>query len=223
MELENRLTKAAADMVKQQDESRKALAAATAAAASAPPGTSPAAAAGAAAASAAAAAGVGPDGTPLANGDASVGNSMRRQVTGLMQQISASAPGYARMLQDSFMGPGGHAAAAAGLGGPEHVPGQEARVGAQHAGHPQETELERKTRELQVRACTRRNHQVMTQAGMQLDLQCMLAFCSAQRQLQAVPCCRRQHDQQGFLWSNLLGLAEATQVTSSSVTTASCK
>lgn len=150
MEMEARLTKAAADMVKQQDESRKALAAATAAAVSAPPGTAPAAAAGVAAASAAAVAGMGPDGTPLANGDAHVSTSMRRQVTGLMQQISASAPGYARMLQDSIMGPGGHAAAAAGLGGPEHVPGQEARVGV-HAGHPQETELERKTRELQVR------------------------------------------------------------------------
>lgn len=148
MELDNRLQKAAADMVKQQDESRKALAAAAAAAASAPQGATPAAAAGAAAAAAAAA--VGPDGA-LPNGDVAVGATVRKQVTGIMQQISASAPGYARMLQDSIMG--GHAgipaAAAAGLGGPEHVPGQEGRVGV--AGHAQETELERKTRELQVR------------------------------------------------------------------------
>ncbi|KAF8063028.1 XI-F [Scenedesmus sp. PABB004] len=139
MELDNRLQKAAADAVKQQDETRKAVAAAAAAAASAPPAAAQPAAPPAAAGAPPAA--VGPDGAPLANGDGTVLGSMRKQAGAMLQQ----APGYARMLGES-LGMAGHPDGA-GLGGPEHVPGG-------YDGRPphlQETELERKTRELQAR------------------------------------------------------------------------
>jgi hypothetical protein len=167
MELDNRLQKAAADMVKQQDETRKAIAAATAAAAAAAaakPAVAPAAGAAAAGAAAAAAAppaagaeaaAMLPNGAPAAAADGAMLSSVRKQATGLMQQIQSSAPGYARMLQDTLMGTQGNpnAAAAAAMGGPEHVPGQhhDGRQGPA-GGHMQETELERKTRELQVGA-----------------------------------------------------------------------
>jgi hypothetical protein len=147
MELDNRLQKAAADMVKQQEETRKAIAAAAATAAAVAPQGAPVTPI---AASAAAAAGMSAD-AALANGDGTVLNQMRKQASTLI----SNAPGYARMLQESLMGAGPAvgspgAAAAAAMGGPEHVPGQhDARLPGSGGG-AQETELERRTRELQV-------------------------------------------------------------------------
>lgn len=161
MELDNRLQKAGSDAVKKEDDHRKVVAALQTQLANA-------AAAGAAGAAAAAAAQAGQQPAPaaaaaLANGgplpaaaaaataaDGSVLGSMRKQAAGLMQNIQSQAPGYARMLQDTLMGgPQGNPAAA--MGGPEHVPQP---VGARGSmSGMQETELERKTRELQVRRC----------------------------------------------------------------------
>jgi hypothetical protein len=71
---------------------------------------------------------------------------MQKRAAGMMQSIQSQAPGYARMLQDTLMG--GQQGNPAAMGGPEHVPQP---VGARGSmSGMQETELERKTRELQV-------------------------------------------------------------------------
>lgn len=149
MELDNRLQKAGSDAVKKEDDHRKALAQAAQvaqAAAAATAAAAPAAIAAqpgqpAPAAAAALANGGPPPGAAAADG--SMLNSMRKQVGGLMQNFQSQAPGYARVMADSLQG-----AAAAVMGGPEHVP-QPAGRGSMPG--MQETELERKTRELQVR------------------------------------------------------------------------
>lgn len=159
MEFENRLQKASSDAVKKDDDHRKMLAAMQSQLANAAAAASmPAAAAAAAAAqagqqpppdAAAALANGGPPGGAVA-ADGSVLNNMRKQAAGLMQNLQSQAPGYARMLQDTLMGApqAGAAAAANAMGGPEHVP-QPAGARSTMSGM-QETELERKTRELQV-------------------------------------------------------------------------
>jgi hypothetical protein len=158
MEFENRLQKLSSDSVKKDDNHRKVLEAmqaqlANAAAAASTPAAAAAAAAQAgqqpAPAIAAALANGGPPGVAVA-ADGSVLNNMRKQAAGLMQNIQSQAPGYARMLQDTLMGApqAGAAAAANAMGGPEHVP-QPAGARSTMSGM-QETELERKTRELQV-------------------------------------------------------------------------
>jgi hypothetical protein len=157
MELDNRLQKAGSDAVKKDDNHSKVVAALQAQLANA------ATSAGAAAAASAAAAAT-PAGQPapaaaaaLANGspapgvaaDGSVLGRMGKQAAGLMQNFQSQAPGYARMLQDTIMGGPQQAAAAAAMGGPEHVPQPLATRNSMSG--MQETELERKTRELQVR------------------------------------------------------------------------
>jgi hypothetical protein len=168
MEFENRLQKASSDAVKKDDDHRKMLQAmqvqlANAAAAASTPAAAGAAAAAAQAgqqpapAAAAALANGGPPGVAVA-ADGSVLNNMRKQAAGLMQNIQSQAPGYARMLQDTLMGApqAGAAAAANAMGGPEHVP-QPAGARGTMSGM-QETELERKTRELQVTLCYSSGH-----------------------------------------------------------------
>lgn len=169
MELDNRLQKAGSDAVKKEDDHRKvvaalqtqvqsAAAAGAAAAAAAQAGQPPPSAEAAAAAAAALANGGPPSSAAAAAAaaagvqDGSVLNNIRKQAAGLMQNMQSNAPGYARMLQDTLMGTPQAAAAAAAnaMGGPEHVPQP---VGARGSmSGMQETELERKTRELQVGA-----------------------------------------------------------------------
>lgn len=153
MELDNRLQKAGSDAVKKEDDHRKVVTALQSQLANAAAGAGAAAAAAAAAQAGqqpapAAAAALANGGPPpgVAAVDGSMLNSVRKQAAGLMQNIQSQAPGYARMLQDTLMGAPG--AAAAAMGGPEHVP-QPAGRGSMPG--MQETELERKTRELQVR------------------------------------------------------------------------
>lgn len=185
MELDNRLQQAVADMTKLQEEARIAVQFAQVAGKAPAPavgaaGAAPAEAGSEAAAAAAAAAGAA---VPLANGSsgelaANVRKSMGG-VTGMLQNIGAQAPGYARMLADTAnnylmqaqqaqqggvpgggpgaMPPGGmsHAVGAGQEvmpGTPEHVPGMHMNL---RPHGPQETELERKTRELQVGFWTR--------------------------------------------------------------------
>lgn len=168
MELDNRLQKAAADVVRVQEEARRAVAAAAAAAAAAGP------AAGAGAAVAAVAASSLPPDAPsaaLANGSETVLTNMRKSAAGFMQSLATQGPGYAKLLADTantYLGapPGGAATAGQSQtpggpgqqpqpggvipGTPEHVPTSPAvRTGPA----PQETELERRTRELQVMGC----------------------------------------------------------------------
>lgn len=145
MELDNRLQKAGADAVKKDDDHRKVLAAMQSQLAAAATGAAGAAAATAQADQAPLANGMPPAGAIAAAADGSVLNNMRKQAAGLMQNISNQAPGYARMLQDTLMG---NPQATAAMGGPEHVP----QPVAARSSMPgiQETELERKTRELQV-------------------------------------------------------------------------
>jgi hypothetical protein len=156
MELDNRLQKAGADAVKKDDHHSKVVASLQAQLANAATSAGAAAAASAAAAvpagqpapAAAAALANGGPAPGAAAGDAGMLSRVGKQAAGLMQNIQNQAPGYARMLQDSFMGPQQSAAAAA-MGGPEHVPLQTRNS----MSGIQETELERKTRELQV-GCT---------------------------------------------------------------------
>lgn len=144
MELENRLQKAGSDIARLQEEARLAVASAAAGAA---------------------AAGVSGDGmgAPAAaaatanGGTAEVMSAMMRKGMGMVQSIQQQAPGYARMLSGLTAGAAdgavraADAAAAEALSGPEHVP--------QAAGRPpaQESEAERRTRELQVGARERRH------------------------------------------------------------------
>jgi hypothetical protein len=150
-----------------------AAAAAAAGAAAVAPGVAPTTP-GADAAAAAGAAG------PLANGNSGeLVNNVRKSVggvTGMLQNIGSQAPGYARMLADTANNyllqaqqaqqggmpgavPGAMAAGGmlhAGSGGLDVVPGTPEHVPGMHMNlrphGPQETELERKTRELQVGA-----------------------------------------------------------------------
>jgi hypothetical protein len=151
MELENRLQKAAADFAHQQEETNKAVAAAAAAAAAGAEANG---------------------GAPI---DVSVIGRMGKGASAALQQLAAQGPGMARMMVEaanSYLQPGAPgapapaapgaraAAAAAGAGpsaamlaaGPEHVPGQPAIPGGRISGPgaAPETELERRTRELQV-------------------------------------------------------------------------
>jgi hypothetical protein len=157
MELDNRLQKTTADASKQQEEARKAIAAAAAqSAAAAAAGSLPSGAAAAGAAAAVAAQQQQDAAAPLANGGppgAAAAAGVDGNVLNNMRKAMAQAPGYARMVQESFMGATQAAAAAAAnaMGGPEHVP-QPAAARSSMSGM-QETDLERKTRELQVRVC----------------------------------------------------------------------
>lgn len=129
MELDVRLQKASADAEQQAEEARKAVAAAAAAAAAVPPPIAGAAhlqqqQPGAA--------------EPLANGDSGMlMHGVRRSATGFMATLSESLGGAA-------------AVAVAAIGGPEHVPGAPPH-GVVPGAPAQETELERKTRELQAK------------------------------------------------------------------------
>jgi hypothetical protein len=88
-----------------------------------------------------------------AAGDASVLSKVSKEEAGMVQNIQNQAPGYARMLLDSIMGGPQKSAAAAAIVGPEDVPLQTSNRMSGRQTAVQETELERKTRELQV-SCT---------------------------------------------------------------------
>jgi hypothetical protein len=151
MELDDRLQKAAAIAANRQQDTAPAAGAAGAAHA----GAAQVAAAGGMVSAAAAAQREQPGAAGLlpaaaASPGAGEGTVLQhmRKATGMMQSALGQAPGYARMMQDSFVSAA--QAAAGAIGGPEHVP-QPAAGRASTAGM-QETELERKTRELQVGA-----------------------------------------------------------------------
>ncbi|KAI8462592.1 MAG: hypothetical protein J3K34DRAFT_527632 [Monoraphidium minutum] len=172
MELEARLLKAVADLQQQQGDGARALAAAAAAAAGAA-GAAPAAPGAPAAPAAAAAGGGAVDLAAFARMGRSAMQQLAAQGPGVARMMAEAAQGVLGPQAAAAAAGGGAgggaagpeaaaaaraAAAAAGpnvamLSGPEHVPGQPAIPGGRmpSAGGAQETELERRTRELQAK------------------------------------------------------------------------